>query len=64
MPDWQALAKARKLDIPQDAIDRISPSLDALDAEFARLLPKLSNTVEPAITLSEAAVFGSTADNK
>src|SRR6185437_5374629 len=59
MPDWQALAKARKLDIPQDAIDRISPALDALDAEFARLLPKLSDTVEPAVTLSEAAVFGS-----
>jgi len=64
MPDWQALAKARKLDIPQDAIDRISPALEALDAEFARLLPKLSNTVEPAITLSETAVFGSPADNK
>lgn len=64
MPDWQALSKARNLDIPPDAIDRIAPSLDALDADFTRLLPKLSNTIEPAITLSEAAVFGSAADNQ
>jgi len=64
MPDWQALAKARKLDIPPDAIDRIAPALEALDADFSRLLPKLSNTVEPAIILSEAAVLGSSADKK
>ena len=64
MPDWQALAKARQLDIPQEAIDRIAPALDALDADFTRLLPKLSHTVEPAITLSEAAVLGSSAENK
>lgn len=64
MPDWQALAKARKLDIPQDAIDRIAPALDVLDADFTRLLPKLSNTIEPAIILSESAVLGSSPDNK
>jgi hypothetical protein len=64
MSDWQALAKARKLDIPPEAIDRIAPALDALAADFARLLPKLPHTVEPAIILSEAAVLGSSADNK
>ena len=64
MPDWQAIAKARKLDIPPEAIERISPALNALDADFARLLPKLSNTVEPAIILSESAVLGSSADKK
>jgi hypothetical protein len=64
MPDWQALAKARKLDIPQDAIDRIALALDALEADFTRLLPKLTHTVEPAIILSEAAVLGSSADNR
>jgi hypothetical protein len=64
MPDWQAIAKARKLDIPQEAIERIAPALDALDAEFARLLPKIPHTVEPAIILSESAVLGSTPDKK
>ena len=59
MPDWQALAKARELDIPDDAIARIAPALDQLHADFAPLLARLPHTIEPAVTLSESAVFGS-----
>jgi hypothetical protein len=61
MPNWQALAKARELDIPEDAIARIAPALDQLHADFAPLLARLPHTVEPAVTLSESAVFGSLA---
>lgn len=58
MPDWQALAKARELDIPADAIDRIAPSLDQLYAAFTPLLAKLPHSTEPAIVLSESAIVG------
>jgi hypothetical protein len=58
MPDWQAIAKARDLKIPEDAIERMAPALDLLHAEFAPLLAKLAHTVEPAIIVSESAVFG------
>jgi hypothetical protein len=64
MPDWQALAKSRKLDIPEDAIERISGPLDALHAAFVPLLSKLPNTIEPAVILSESALFGGRAPEK
>jgi hypothetical protein len=64
MPDWQALANARKLDIPEDAIERISAPLDALHAAFIPLLLKLPNTVEPAVILSESALLGGPAPEK
>ncbi|HWD99145.1 MAG TPA: hypothetical protein VG345_08915 [Bryobacteraceae bacterium] len=64
MPDWQALASARKLDIPEDATARISGALDALHAAFVPLLSKLSNTVEPAVILSESALLGGPAPER
>jgi hypothetical protein len=45
-------------DIPPEAIERITPSLEALDAAFRPLVAKLPFTVEPAITLNEGAVIG------
>ncbi len=51
MTDW-------KRDIPPDAIERITPSLEALEAAFRPLLAKLPFMTEPAVTLSEAAVIG------
>ncbi len=58
MTDWQALARARALDIPEEAVARIAPALSGLEAAFAPLLAKLTLDVEPAITLSESAVTG------
>jgi hypothetical protein len=58
MTNWAALARARELDIPDDAVARIAPALDQLENSFKPLLRKLPYTVEPATTLSEAAVLG------
>jgi hypothetical protein len=58
MTDWTALARARGLDIPADAVERIAPSLTALEEAFRPLPAKLPFTLEPAVTLSEPAVFG------
>ncbi len=57
MTDWTALARARGLDIPADALDGIAPSLSALEKSFRPLLAKIPFTLEPAIILSEPAVF-------
>lgn len=56
--NWLEVARARDLNIPDDAIARIAPSLDALHAQFRPLLAELPHTVEPAVTLSEWAVLG------
>ena len=59
MTDWIQIARARGLDIPQEAVERAAPALEALEAAFRPLAAKLSHSVEPAIILSEAAVLGS-----
>ena len=56
--DWQAVARARSLDIPEDAVAKIAPSLDALLAAFESLRDRVPHSMEPANTLSEAAVIG------
>lgn len=56
--DWQALARARSLNIPEEAITRIAPSLEALHLELRALLKHLPHSTEPAITLSEQSVLG------
>ncbi|MGD1069766.1 MAG: hypothetical protein ABSB15_06460 [Bryobacteraceae bacterium] len=58
MTDWNAIARARALNIPQDTIDRIAPALDGLEDAFRPLLTKLTHSTEPAVTLSAAAVLG------
>lgn len=58
MTDWTALARARGLDIPGEAVEAIAPSLSALEESFHPLLAKLPFTLEPAVILSEPAVFG------
>jgi hypothetical protein len=58
MTNWTALAQALALDIPAADVERIAPSLDALEQTFRPLLAKLPFTLEPAVTLSEAAVLG------
>ena len=58
MTDWTALARARGLDIPQESVDSIAPSLSDLEKSFRPLLAKIPFTLEPAVILSEPAVFG------
>ena len=58
MTDWTALAHARGLEIPDEAVARIAPALDGLEQAFRPLLAKLPHAMEPAVTLSETAVLG------
>ena len=58
MTDWIALSRARGLDIPEDQVARLAPSLDSLEQAFRPLLAKLPFELEPALTLSEPAVMG------
>jgi hypothetical protein len=58
MTDWNAIATARNVDVPPDAISAVSAALDALDAAFRPLLKQLRDDVEPAVILSESAVLG------
>lgn len=58
MTDWKALAQARKLDMPPEAVAAIAPTLDALEEAFGPLLKQLGNGYDSALILSEAAVLG------
>lgn len=54
MTDWNALAKARGLGIPNETLQ----PLVLLEEAFEPLKAKLPFTLEPAITLNESAVLG------
>lgn len=58
MTDWKLIAHARGLDVPEEAVRNIAPSLDALEQAFRPLVKRLTPDNEPAVTLSEGAVFG------
>jgi len=58
MTNWTAIAQARGLDIPEEAVKKIAPGLTALEEAFRPLTKNLTYPVEPAITLSELAVEG------
>jgi hypothetical protein len=58
MTDWNALAQARKLDIPPETVAAITPTLDALEQAFRPLLNELGAGYDSALILSEAAVLG------
>jgi hypothetical protein len=49
--DWKAAAQAFAPDIPADAIERIAPSLDKLEAAFGPLATKIPLETEPASVL-------------
>jgi hypothetical protein len=49
MTDWKTLAAAHCPDIPADAVARIAPSLEALDAAFRPLKAQLTPQDEPAV---------------
>ena len=52
MTDWKALAAARCPDIPADAVARITPGLEALEATFRPLTAQLTPDDESAVTFS------------
>jgi hypothetical protein len=52
MTDWKTLAALRCPDIPADAVERIAPSLDALEKTFRPLAASLTPTDESALTFS------------
>lgn len=58
MRDWKALASAMRLEIPEADLDRIVPALESLEASFRPLVASIPRDVEPAIILSEPAVYG------
>jgi hypothetical protein len=44
MTDWNAIAAARKLDVPPEDAAKSAPVLDALEEAFRPLLKELSYT--------------------
>ena len=53
-PDWKALAAARRLDIPEADLDRITAPLDGLERAFRPLTATIPHDVEPAIIFHAA----------
>jgi len=49
MTDWKTLAAARCPDIPAEAVSRMVPSLEALEAAFRPLAKQLKAEDESAI---------------
>ncbi|HVW07600.1 MAG TPA: hypothetical protein VHC90_03410 [Bryobacteraceae bacterium] len=52
MTDWKTLAAIHCPDIPCDAVERIAPSLDALEQAFRPLAAILTPADESALTFS------------
>ena len=50
MTDWKSLAKARRLNIPEPDIEKISSALDKLEEAFRPLAAAIPLDVEPAVT--------------
>ncbi len=53
--DWKALAQARRLDIPEAALDAIAERLDALQEALRPLAQKLTPDQEPALRFHAGA---------
>ena len=50
MKNWQKIAEAYDLRIPETDLERIAPSLDKLELAFRPLTKRIPDDVEPAIT--------------
>jgi len=50
MKKWKKIAEAYDLRIPESDVERIVPSLDALESAFRPLTKNIPDDVEPAIT--------------
>lgn len=49
MRDWKLLAAGLNLDIPESDLERISPTMDALEAAFRPLVSEIPHETEPAV---------------
>jgi hypothetical protein len=58
MKNWKAIASGNGLNLTDEQLEKISPPLDALEAAFRPLIAAIPHEIEPAVTLSEAAVEG------
>jgi hypothetical protein len=50
MKNWKTIAQSSDIKIPETDIDRLAPSLDALEAAFRPLVNTIPDDVEPAVT--------------
>ena len=50
MKNWQKIAEAYDLRIPDSHLERIAPSLDTLELAFRPLTKRIPDDVEPAVT--------------
>jgi hypothetical protein len=48
--DWEALAKARGLEMSPDELNRVIEPLRALELRFRPLVRQLASNLDPAIT--------------
>ena len=46
--DWKKIARASGLAIPEDQLDRLAPTLDALEAAYRPLVRALPPSADPA----------------
>ena len=49
MKNWKLLAAALDLDLPERDIEKISPTLDALETAFRPLAAAIPHETEPAV---------------
>ena len=49
MKDWKLIVKAQGLDISEQEVDRMQPTLDTLEAAFRPLTTRIPFDLEPAL---------------
>jgi len=52
--DWKKIARAEQLEIPDADLERIAPTLDAMEAAFRPLAQALPPETEPALIFRAA----------
>ncbi|HTT61823.1 MAG TPA: hypothetical protein VMG35_08280 [Bryobacteraceae bacterium] len=52
--DWKKIAHASGLGVPDEALERIAQSLDALETDFRPLVASLTPDAEPATVFRPA----------
>ena len=50
MKNWKKIAQSSDIKIPETEIERLAPSLDALEAAFRPLVNTIPDDIEPAVT--------------
>ena len=49
MKNWKKIAESSELHIPEPDLERITPTLDALEAAFRPLTKNIPHDMEPAV---------------